>query len=185
MAAPTERDTSVMPGVASFTLECGSQVLKDDIPKSPVPSNRAVFSSNLDGTALRRQCLHRNIAPKTSSDMTTAEQKRSWRAMCKGGNLLITHVLMSGPMVVRSGQAQTVKEKGCASFSSPEMRLCRLPPFTLMLDRVCILESTQYRRWLTMSVRREQEDMFVVIRVFLLLPSVVATEIVFKTPSVQ
>lgn len=53
--------------------------------------------------------------------------------------------------------SKTVKERGCASLSSLTMRLCRLSPFTPMLDRVCILESTQYRRWLTMSVQRGQE----------------------------
>lgn len=50
--------------------------------------------------------------------------------------------------------SNTVRERGWLSFSSLKMILCRVPPFTSMLDRVWSLESTQYRRWLTTSVQR-------------------------------
>lgn len=47
---------------------------------------------------------------------------------------------------------------GCERCSSLNIILCRVPPFTSMLDKVCSFESTQYRRLLVMSAQRETES---------------------------
>lgn len=54
--------------------------------------------------------------------------------------------------------SKTVRPRGWASLSWSMIRVRRPFPCTLMLERVCSLESTQYRRWVKRSIHGTGQD---------------------------
>lgn len=69
--------------------------------------------------------------------------------------LTVVNLILSEAAMTSSLTSNTARERGWESSFALKMILCRVPPFTSMLDSVCSFESTQYRRWLTMSVQRD------------------------------